>query len=333
MIRRVLPAGAIYAALGHRVDLQPLVGDFIAAIGTVAVFAIVQAPLGHFNSCQVAPARALGRLGHRLLLHGVHARQPTDRLLVQFHRPAGVCGKGGIGPQLLAFFVEALARGVQIDSHAVYKAPAGQPVQARTAPRFYRPEDPMLVLILGLILFLGTHSVRIFAPDWAQARSAAMGENAWKGAYSVVSLVGFVLLVYGFGLARADTPVLYVPPAWMSHVTALLMLFAFIVMGVYTVPAGKLKPALKHPMLLAVKIWALAHLLANGDLASIVLFGAFLVWAVLDRISVKRRGVAIPEAGPVQRDVIAVVLGLVLYGLFIWKLHYWLIGVVPLVMS
>ncbi len=190
----------------------------------------------------------------------------------------------------------------------------------------------MLFLVIGLILFLGSHSVRIFAPGWAQARSAAMGENAWKGVYSLVSLLGFVLIVYGYGLARLSSPLLYIPPAWISHVTALLMVFAFIALGIYMLPAGRLKPMLKHPMLVAVKIWAFAHLLANGDLASILLFGAFLAWAVLDRISVKRRGVAVPVAGPVKQDVAAVALGLVLYGVFVWKLHWWLFGVQPFVL-
>ncbi|MBZ0164697.1 MAG: NnrU family protein [Notoacmeibacter sp.] len=191
----------------------------------------------------------------------------------------------------------------------------------------------MLVLVIGLILFLGPHSVRIFASGWAEARSAAMGENAWKGIYSLVSVLGFVLIVYGYGLARLDAPVFYVPPAWMTHVTALLMVFAFIALGAYMLPAGRLKLMLKHPMLLAVKIWAFAHLLANGDLASILLFGAFLAWAVLDRISVKRRGVAISSGGPVKWDVAAVATGLVLYGLFVWKLHWWLIGAHPFVLS
>jgi uncharacterized membrane protein len=116
----------------------------------------------------------------------------------------------------------------------------------------------------------------------------------------------------------------------MKHVTALLMIFAFISLAVYAVPAGRLKPMLKHPMLVAIKIWALAHLLANGDLASILLFGTFLVWAVFDRISVKRRAAPIPATGPVLNDAIAIVAGLVVYALFVWRLHAWLFGVMPL---
>jgi uncharacterized membrane protein len=188
----------------------------------------------------------------------------------------------------------------------------------------------MALLIIGLVLFLGVHCVRIVAPDWRARRIAAMGEGPWKGLYSLVSIVGFVLLVWGFGLARPDAPVLYEPPAWMKHAAAFLMILAFIAFAAYLFPPGRLKALLKHPMLVSIKIWAVAHLLANGDLASVILFGVFLVWAVLDRISVKRRGVASPSPGPVLYDVAAVVFALVVYALFVWRLHAWLFGVAPL---
>ncbi|MBZ9654178.1 NnrU family protein [Phyllobacterium lublinensis] len=193
----------------------------------------------------------------------------------------------------------------------------------------------MLVLILGIIIFLGVHSVRIVAPEWRLAKMEQWGDNAWKGLYSVVSLVGFVLIVWGYGIARPDAPILYEPPAWMKHITELLMLFAFIFLGVYIAKPGKMKPALKHPMLIAIKTWALAHLLANGDLASLILFLSFLAWAVVDRIAIKRQeraGLAAPYIvpGPASNDVIAIVIGLVLYGLFVWKLHELLIGVSPM---
>lgn len=188
----------------------------------------------------------------------------------------------------------------------------------------------MLPLVLGLILFLGVHSVRMVAPAWRDGRVATMGEGPWKGVYSLVSLLGFVLIIWGYGKAWAVAPVLYEPPTALKHVAVLLMFFAFVSAMVSAFPAGRLKAALKHPLLLAVKIWAFAHLLANGDLAAIVLFGAFLAWAVADRIALKRRNAPIAQPGPVQWDVLAVLSGAVLYVLFIWKLHLWLIGVPPL---
>ncbi len=185
----------------------------------------------------------------------------------------------------------------------------------------------MLALILGLIVFLGVHSTRILAPLWRQQRLDGLGEGAWKGIYSLLSLAGLVLIVWGYGQARLVAPVLYDPPLWARHVTALLMLFAFISLIVSVFPSGRLKPILKHPMLLSVKIWAFAHLLANGDAASLILFGSFLAWAVADRISLKRRGAALPQSGPVKWDIAAVALAVVIYLLFIWRLHVWLIGV------
>lgn len=188
----------------------------------------------------------------------------------------------------------------------------------------------MLVLVLGLVIFLGIHSVRIVAPDWRAARVASVGEQRWKGIYSLASLVGLVLIVWGYAIAWPAAPVLYDPPLWLRHVTALLMFFAFVSLMVFNLPAGRLKPALKHPFLIAVKIWALAHLLANGDLASVVLFGSFLAWAVADRIAVGRRGETEPKAGPAKWDGAAFAVAALLYGLFVWKLHFWLFGVQPL---
>ena len=187
----------------------------------------------------------------------------------------------------------------------------------------------MLWLVLGLIIFLGVHSVRIFAPDWANAKQASMGEGPWKGIYSLKSVVGLGLIIWGYGLARNEVMV-WDPPFWMGHINALLMVFALILLAAYMLPAGKIKPAVKHPMIAAVKIWAFGHLLANGDLASIVLFGSFLAWAVADRISLKRRGASVAAPGPVKWDIAAIVLGLVIYGLFVMKLHVWLFGVSPI---
>lgn len=188
----------------------------------------------------------------------------------------------------------------------------------------------MILLLLGIILFLGIHSVSIVAPQWRARQVERLGEGPWKGIYSLVSLVGLVLMVWGFALARDTAPVLYEPPMGLRHLALLLMLLSFISLIVSQFPAGRLKALLKHPMLLAVKIWAVAHLLANGDLASILLFGTFLVWAVADRISVKRRQVPTPAPGPVKYDVAAVVVAVVVYGLFLWRVHYWLFGIYPL---
>lgn len=188
----------------------------------------------------------------------------------------------------------------------------------------------MLILILGLILFFGIHTVRIAAPQWREAQIAKIGAGPWRGLYSLISAVGFVLIVWGYSRARLETTFLYDPPVWLRHIAILLMLISFICLMVYVFPAGRLKPLLKHPMLAAVKTWAVAHLLANGDSASVILFGVVLAWAVADRISVGRRGLALPAPGPVTWDIAAVVVGAALWGLFIWRLHVWLIGVSPL---
>lgn len=187
----------------------------------------------------------------------------------------------------------------------------------------------MLWHVLGLVIFLGVHSVRIVAPGWRDARIASGGEGAFKGAYSLLSAIGLVLIVWGYGKAWETPVLLWDPPVWTRLVAALLMLLSFVALGVYALPAGRLKPILKHPMLLAVKIWALAHLLANGDLASVVLLGAFLLWAAADRVAAKRRGAPVPRLGPATMDVAAVAVGIVLYLLFVWRLHIWLIGVAP----
>lgn len=190
----------------------------------------------------------------------------------------------------------------------------------------------MTLLIFGLVLLLGIHSVSIGAPAWRDKQVARRGEGAWKGFYSVVSIASFVLLIYGYGLARQSPVVLYTPPTALRHIALLLMLPFFPLLFAAYLP-GRIKAAAKHPMLLAVKLWALAHLLANGTLHDVILFGAFLAWAVADRISVKRRSVArvVPGAPPSpMNDVIAIVGGLVAYAVFLLWAHGWLIGVSPL---
>ncbi|MBF5058025.1 membrane protein [Alcanivorax sp. 521-1] len=185
----------------------------------------------------------------------------------------------------------------------------------------------MTIMILGLVVFLGVHSIRIVAEPWRQARIQQMGLMAWKGLYSVVALIGLVLVIWGYGQTRLDPVWVWQPPAALRHLTLLLMIPAMILLVAAYVPGNALKARLGHPMLLAVKVWALAHLLANGRLGDIILFVAFLVWAILAFRAARRREPAAGGGGRGAATVITVVLGLVLYGLFAGVLHAWLIGV------
>jgi uncharacterized membrane protein len=191
----------------------------------------------------------------------------------------------------------------------------------------------MLWLILGLILFLGVHSVSIIDVDWRHRMATRFGELPWKGLYGLIALLGVVLIVIGYGDARrlVDPIVLYQAPLWMRHITLLLMLPVFVLLLAAYLP-GRIQRGAKHPMLLAVKIWALAHLLANGTLADVLLFGSFLAWAVADRISLKRRAPVPVPGAPAGRwnDWIALGGGLVLYLLFLLWWHEALFGVSPL---
>jgi uncharacterized membrane protein len=188
----------------------------------------------------------------------------------------------------------------------------------------------MTTLILGLVLFLGVHSVSIVAPNWRNAMAARLGDWGWKAVYAVIAIAGFVLIIQGYAAARLSPVVVWVPPAAMRHVAATLMLPVFVLLLATYLP-GRIKAAAKHPMLLATKFWAFAHLLSNGMLADIVLFGSFLAWAVADRISLKRRPARPLPGAPASKlnDVIAVVGGLVLYGVFAMVLHARWIGVAP----
>jgi uncharacterized membrane protein len=189
----------------------------------------------------------------------------------------------------------------------------------------------MAMLIVGLAIFLGVHSIAIVSPGLRARAVAKLGEGGWKGLYAVLAIVGFVLLVRGFSVAREMPVVLYTPPAWMRHVTFLFMLPVFPLLLATYFP-GRIKAAAKHPMLAAVKFWAFAHLLSNGTLADVLLFGGFLAWAVLDRISLKRRPPQRIHTAPARpfNDVLVVVVGLALYALFIGWAHVRLFGVSPL---
>ncbi len=190
----------------------------------------------------------------------------------------------------------------------------------------------MSFLILGLIVFLGTHSLRIFAGNWREAQIARLGEMRWKGVYSLISAVGLGLMIWGYGMARADSPVLWATPIWTRHLAASLTLPAFILLVAAYLPGSHIKAAVGHPMVAGVKLWALAHLLANGKLAAVVLFGALLLWAVLDFISARRRDRAAGRTYTAlgwSRDITAIAIGLVAWALFAVYGHAWLIGVQP----
>lgn len=190
----------------------------------------------------------------------------------------------------------------------------------------------MTVLILGLLIFLGAHSVRIFAEDWRNAQRKRLGEGPWKGIYSLVSIVGFGLIVWGYGLARQQPVALWSPPTAMRHLAALLTLLAFVLLAAAYVPRNAIKSRLHHPMVLAVKTWALAHLLANGLLADLVLFGAFLAWAVACYAAAKKRDrAALTQypAGTAVATAATVVAGAAVWALFAFWLHALLIGVRP----
>jgi uncharacterized membrane protein len=188
----------------------------------------------------------------------------------------------------------------------------------------------MTLLIAGLIVFLGVHSLAIL-PGVKAGAVARLGEGPYKGLYALASFAGLVLIVWGFEAARAaGATVVWEPPKAMKHINLLLMIPIFPLIIAAYVP-GRIRALVRHPMLAAVKLWAFGHLLANGTLPDIVLFGAFLIWAVVDRISLKRRGIApAPVARFVAGDWVAIGLGLVLYGLMLWRGHLFLIGVSPL---
>ena len=191
----------------------------------------------------------------------------------------------------------------------------------------------MLVLILGLIIFLGIHSVRIFGESWRRDAVARMGDGPWKGLYSLVSLLGLVLIIWGYGLARQDPIVLWSPPIWTQHVAVTLNLIAAVLFTAFLLPAGRIKGRLGHPMLLSVKVWAFAHLLANGTLADLLLFGSFLVWAIADFAANRRRDRAngtVRRPGPVRNDILVLVVGVLVWTALVWRVHYWIVDVHPL---
>jgi uncharacterized membrane protein len=190
----------------------------------------------------------------------------------------------------------------------------------------------MTALILGLVLFLGIHSARIVAEGPRRAFIARRGAGAWKGLYTLVSLAGFVLLLWGYGQARQQPTVLWATPTALRHVASLLTLLSFVLLAAAYVPGNQIKTKLHHPMTLGVKVWAFAHLIANNTLADLLLFGGFLAWSIAVFAAARRRdradGVTYPP-GTASRTLVAVAIGVVAWAVFAFWLHGWLIGVQP----
>jgi len=199
----------------------------------------------------------------------------------------------------------------------------------------------MIELVLGLVLFLGVHSLRVFAPEWRAGTFDKLGEKKFKGLVSIASLVGFVLIIHGYGLARLSPHVLWIPPVATRHIAVLLMLFAMIFLVATYVPGNHIKQRLHHPMIVSVKVWSVAHLIANGMAADVLLFGSFLVWAVLDFRAARQRDRAAAPS-PVETKavetkpatmlatVMTIVIGAGVWFGFVAYLHLKLFGVSPL---
>lgn len=187
----------------------------------------------------------------------------------------------------------------------------------------------MTILVLGLVLFLGVHSVRIFAGSFRDAQ-VAVSPGRWKGLYSLASAIGLGLIIWGWTQYRLMAPQLYDPPAWGRHASMALMLPAFILLAGSNGPVGRIKAAVRHPMLIGIILWSAAHLMANGDQASALLFGSFLAYGLVDLVSALGRREPPPVATKPMADVIMVVAGTALYALFVLFLHRVFFGVSPL---
>ena len=191
----------------------------------------------------------------------------------------------------------------------------------------------MAILLLGLVIFLGIHSIRIVADDWRSAQISRRGAQAWKLGYTVASLAGFALLLWGFGQARHDAQVLWNPPVGLRHLAALLTLIAFVLLAASYVPRNSIKARLHHPMVIAVALWALAHLLANRTLADMLLFGSFLIWAIASLLAARRRDRAANTryaAGTMGGTLGAGAAGVLAWAVFAFWRHVLWIGVRPL---
>jgi len=190
----------------------------------------------------------------------------------------------------------------------------------------------MALFLFGLFIFLASHSCRIFAESWRNQIIDRIGEVKWKGLYTIISLIGFIIMVIGYGQARQDTLVLWQPNAFLIYIALALNLIAFIFLAGSSPSNNAIRLKLKHPMILGVKVWALAHLLSNGTLVDLILFGSFLIWAVLDFRSARKRPIHISEQAQVstKATMITIASGVILWAIFIFGLHQYLIGISPL---
>ena len=191
----------------------------------------------------------------------------------------------------------------------------------------------LIYLLAGLILFLGVHSTRMLADEWRTRSIERIGAKPWKGLYALASLAGFVLLVWGFGVARQQPVQLWSPPVGMRHLASALTWVAFVLLAAAQVPGNLIKARLHHPMLLGTKVWALAHLLANGSLAGVLLFGSFLIWSVILFASSRRRDrrlAVVYAPGTAARTAIVLVAGTLAWAVFAFWLHGRLSGIRPI---
>jgi uncharacterized membrane protein len=191
----------------------------------------------------------------------------------------------------------------------------------------------MTLLIAGLLIFMINHSIRIFAPDWRERFMQSYGTNTWKAVYSLFSLIGLLLIVYGYGMTRSNPVFIWNPSLWTRHIAITLTWISFVLLAAAHVPRNHIKQKLGHPMYAGIKVWAFAHLIANGRLSEILMFGAFMVWAIIGFSAGRRRdraaGVTWPS-GTTRGTVITIIAGSAAWFIFAWWLHYLLIGVSPL---
>jgi uncharacterized membrane protein len=191
----------------------------------------------------------------------------------------------------------------------------------------------MVILIVGLALFLGIHSIRMGPDSLRAGLEGRLGVGGYKGVYSLVALAGFALVIWGYGQARLAPVVLWTPPTFARHGSLLLMLLSMILLVAAYIPNNALKQRLHHPMVLAVKVWALAHLIANGNLADGVLFGSFLIWAIFNFRAARQRDRAAgltPTPAKTSATVITVLVGTAAWAALLMGVHRALIGVSPM---